>query len=71
MFLLFFGIAMVVIGLSAMILSVVFAAFDLSWNVITILFKVGVVLVAAPFIIGLLLVGVAIILALFGIVVLF
>ena len=71
MFLLFFGIAMVAIGLSAMILSVVFAAFDLSWNVITILFKVGVVLVVAPFIIGLLLTGIAIILALFGIVILF
>lgn len=71
MFLLFFGIAMVAIGLSAMILSVVFAAFDLSWNVIATLFKVGVVLVVAPFVIGLLLTGVAIILALFGIVVLF
>lgn len=71
MFLLFFGIAMVAIGLSAMILSVVFAAFDLSWNVISTLFKVGVVLVVAPFIIGLLLTGVAIILALFGVVVLF
>lgn len=71
MFLLFFGIAMVAIGLSAMILSVVFAAFDLSWNVIATLFKVGVVLVVAPFVIGLLLTGVAIILALFGVVVLF
>lgn len=71
MFLLLFGIAMIAIGLSAMILSVVFAAFDLSWNVITIFFKVGVILVVAPFVIGLLLGGIAIILALFGVIVLF
>lgn len=70
MFLLTFGAAMIVIGLSAMILSVVFAALDLSWNVISIIFKVGLVLVAAPFVIGLLFVGIALILALFGFIVL-
>lgn len=70
MFLLTFGAAMIVIGLSAMILSVVFAALDLSWNVISIIFKVGLVLVAAPFVIGLLFIGIALILALFGFIVL-
>lgn len=70
MFLLTFGAAMIVIGLSAMILSVVFSALDLSWSVISTTFKVGLVLVTAPFIIGLLFVGIALILALFGFIVL-
>lgn len=65
------GVLSFIVGFTLMLLSGIFMLFDIFWNVVDAVFKVGIILMLAPILVGLIIIAFGLLIGLFGFTLLF